>query len=68
MINGKEMANAYTELNDPIDQRERFEQQAKLMERGDEEAMYIDYDFLAPLNMACHQQQASVSVSTAFAC
>ena len=49
MINGKEMANAYTELNDPIDQRERFEQQAKLMERGDEEAMYIDYDFLRAL-------------------
>ena len=49
MINGKEMANAYTELNDPIDQRERFEQQVKLMERGDEEAMYIDYDFLRAL-------------------
>jgi lysyl-tRNA synthetase class 2 len=49
MINGKEMANAYSELNDPIDQRERFEEQAKLMERGDEEAMYIDYDFLRAL-------------------
>jgi len=49
MINGREMANAYTELNDPIDQRERFEQQVKLMERGDEEAMYIDYDFLRAL-------------------
>jgi len=49
MVNGKEMANAYTELNDPIDQRERFEQQVKLMERGDEEAMYIDYDFLRAL-------------------
>jgi lysyl-tRNA synthetase class 2 len=49
MINGKEMANAYTELNDPLDQRERFEQQVKLMERGDEEAMYIDYDFLRAL-------------------
>ena len=49
MINGKEMANAYTELNDPIEQRERFAQQAKLMERGDEEAMYIDYDFLRAL-------------------
>lgn len=49
MINGKEIANAYSELNDPIDQRERFEDQVKLMERGDEEAMYIDYDFLRAL-------------------
>src|SRR5688572_17378709 len=49
MINGKEMANAYSELNDPIDQRDRFEEQAKLMERGDDEAMFIDYDFLRAL-------------------
>lgn len=49
IINGKEIANAYTELNDPIDQRERFEEQVALMERGDEEAMYIDYDFLRAL-------------------
>ena len=49
MINGKEIANAYTELNDPIDQRERFEEQVKLMERGDDEAMFIDYDFLRAL-------------------
>ena len=49
IINGKEIANAYSELNDPIDQRERFEDQVKLMERGDEEAMYIDYDFLRAL-------------------
>jgi lysyl-tRNA synthetase class 2 len=49
MINGKEVANAYSELNDPIDQRTRFEEQARLMERGDEEAMYIDYDFLRAL-------------------
>ena len=49
MINGKEIANAYTELNDPIEQRERFEEQIKLMERGDDEAMYIDYDFLRAL-------------------
>jgi len=49
MVNGKEIANAYSELNDPIDQRERFEEQLKLMERGDEEAMYIDYDFLRAL-------------------
>lgn len=49
MINGKEVANAYSELNDPIDQRERFEEQVKLMERGDEEAMFIDNDFLRAL-------------------
>ncbi|RYG05155.1 MAG: lysine--tRNA ligase [Chitinophagaceae bacterium] len=49
IVNGKELANAYTELNDPIDQRERFEDQVKLMERGDDEAMYIDYDFLRSL-------------------
>jgi lysyl-tRNA synthetase class 2 len=49
IISGKEIANAYTELNDPIDQRERFEEQVKLMERGDDEAMFIDYDFLRAL-------------------
>jgi lysyl-tRNA synthetase class 2 len=49
IVNGKELANAYTELNDPIDQRERFEEQVKLMERGDDEAMYIDHDFLRAL-------------------
>jgi lysyl-tRNA synthetase class 2 len=49
MVNGKELANAYSELNDPIDQRERFEEQVKLMERGDDEAMYIDHDFLRAL-------------------
>lgn len=49
MINGKEIANAYSELNDPLDQRARFEDQVRLMERGDDEAMYIDYDFLRAL-------------------
>ena len=49
IVNGKEIANAYTELNDPVDQRERFEEQSKLMERGDHEAMFIDYDFLRAL-------------------
>ena len=49
MINGKEIANAYSELNDPIDQRARFEEQVKLQERGDDEAMFIDHDFLRAL-------------------
>ena len=49
MICGKEVANAYSELNDPIDQRERFEEQVKLSEKGDDEAMYIDQDFLRAL-------------------
>jgi len=49
MANGKELANAYTELNDPIDQRQRFEEQVKLAEKGDDEAMWIDQDFLRAL-------------------
>lgn len=49
MINGKEIANAYSELNDPIDQRERFEEQMRLSEKGDDEAMFIDQDFLRSL-------------------
>ena len=49
MVCGKEIANAYSELNDPIDQRERFEEQLKLSEKGDDEAMFIDYDFLRAL-------------------
>jgi lysyl-tRNA synthetase class 2 len=49
MVNGKELANAYSELNDPIDQRQRFEDQVDLMQRGDDEAMYIDNDFLRAL-------------------
>jgi lysyl-tRNA synthetase, class II len=48
-VNGKEVANAYTELNDPIDQRARFEDQMRLAERGDEEAMALDEDFLRAL-------------------
>jgi lysyl-tRNA synthetase class 2 len=49
MVNGKELCNAYTELNDPIDQKARFEDQMKLAEKGDDEAMTIDYDFLRAL-------------------
>ena len=45
MVNGKEIANAYSELNDPIDQRERFWGSAQALERGDDEAMFIDHDF-----------------------
>ena len=52
MVNGKELANAYTELNDPIDQLQRFEEQTKLMERGDDEAMFIDMDFVRSLEYA----------------
>lgn len=49
MVNGKELANCYSELNDPIDQRERFEEQLRLSEKGDDEAMFIDQDFLRAL-------------------
>ncbi len=49
MVNGKELANAYSELNDPIDQLERFKEQLKLAEKGDDEAMFIDMDFVRSL-------------------
>ncbi len=49
MVNGKELCNAYSELNDPIDQRYRFEEQLRLSEKGDDEAMFIDADFLRAL-------------------
>lgn len=49
IVNGKELANSYSELNDPIDQKERFEDQLKLSEKGDDEAMFIDRDFLRAL-------------------
>jgi lysyl-tRNA synthetase class 2 len=49
MINGKEIANAYSELNDPIDQMDRFQEQLRLSEKGDDEAMFIDLDFVRAL-------------------
>ena len=49
MVNGKEICNSYSELNDPIDQLERFEEQVKLQDKGDDEAMFIDYDFVRAL-------------------
>jgi lysyl-tRNA synthetase class 2 len=49
MVNGKELANAYSELNDPIDQKSRFEDQVKLAEKGDDEAMFVDLDFIRAL-------------------
>lgn len=49
MVNGKELANAYSELNDPIDQLERFHEQLRLSEKGDDEAMFIDHDFVRAL-------------------
>ncbi|MBN1416069.1 MAG: lysine--tRNA ligase [Bacteroidales bacterium] len=49
IVNGKELCNAYSELNDPLDQRERFQEQLRLAEKGDDEAMYIDQDFLRAL-------------------
>ena len=49
MVNGKELCNAYTELNDPIDQLSRFQDQLKLSEKGDDEAMFIDMDFVRAL-------------------
>ena len=49
MVNGKELANAYSELNDPIDQEERFKEQMRLADKGDDEAMIIDQDFLRSL-------------------
>ena len=48
-MNGKELCNAYSELNDPIDQLERFQEQLRLSEKGDDEAMFIDMDFVRAL-------------------
>ena len=57
VCNGKELCNSFSELNDPIDQRQRFESQLDLGKRGDTESMVLDEDFLRALNMVCHQRQ-----------
>ena len=54
MVNGKELANAYSELNDPLDQEERFKEQMRLADKGDDEAMIIDQDFLRALQYGMH--------------
>ena len=64
MCNGKELCNAYSELNDPIDQRKRFEDQLELGKRGDTESMVLDEDFTAPSSLVCLPQQALASAST----
>ena len=64
MVNGKELCNAYSELNDPIDQLERFEEQMRLSEKGDDEAMIIDKDFVRALEYGMLLLQVWVSVWT----
>ena len=68
MVNGKELANAYSELNDPIDQYERFVEQMKLSEKGDDEAMIIDKDFIRALEYGMPPTSGMVSVWTALPC
>ena len=64
MVNGKELANAYSELNDPLDQEERFQDQLRLSEKGDDEAMFIDQDFLRALQYGMPLPAVSVSALT----
>lgn len=68
MVNGKELCNAYSELNDPIDQLERFEDQMKLSEKGDDEAMIIDKDFVRALEYGMLLLRVWVSAWTALLC
>jgi lysyl-tRNA synthetase, class II len=65
IVNGKELCNAFSELNDPIDQRERFEAQLELGKRGDDESMVLDEDFLRRWNTACLPRQGWASALTA---
>ena len=62
------MANAYSELNDPIDQRERFKAQEELLAQGDDEANTTDEDFMNALELVCRLQVVSDSVSTVCVC
>ena len=57
-VNKRELCNAYTELNDPVDQRDRFAEQAKAKSSGDDEAMLIDEMFVTSLSTVCHRQVA----------
>ena len=64
-VNGKELCNAYSELNDPIDQLERFQEQLHLSEKGDDEAMFMTWTLSAHWNTACRRARAWASASTA---
>ena len=68
MVNGKELANAYSELNDPIDQEERFKEQMRLADKGDDEAMIIDQDFLRALQYGMPPTSGLASASTVSSC
>ena len=68
MVNGKELCNAYSELNDPIDQLERFQDQLKLSEKGDDEAMFIDMDFVRALEYGMPPTSGMESGWTVLSC
>lgn len=65
---GREIANGFSELNDPEDQSARFMKQVEAKDAGDEEAMYYDSDYIARWNTACHLLAAAASVSTVSSC